>query len=323
MRPEIIVQHFPLPIVRTVTPVGRGLLHATYRVGTVGGDFVVQRLHAAIPDSAIDDMRMVTAYLVACGLQVPALIPTLDGKPFARDKNGGRWRVYPWLPGHVLESLPDPAMAHAAGRLVGLLHKYLAACDYIPQGSILHFHDTAFVLAELQHVHPQLPDEVRGIADDIIAILPSLIVADEPQQLIHGDLKISNLIFDDLGHAVGIIDFDTILRHARAIDLGDAFRSWCNRTAEDDPEATFDVDFFEAAASGYAQGVGLPSSPETRARHLRATRHITLELAARFLIDVVRDAYFGFDASRYPHRRAHNVARARGQYHLAQTIPCS
>jgi Ser/Thr protein kinase RdoA (MazF antagonist) len=211
----------------------------------------------------------------------------LDGKPFARDMSGGRWRVYPWLPGHVVESLPDPAMARQAGRLVGLLHKHLGACDYIPQGSIPHFHDTDFVLTELQHVHPQLPDEVRGIADDILVTLPSLIVADEPQQLIHGDLKISNLIFNDLGHAVGIIDFDTILRHARAIDLGDAFRSWCNRTAEDGPDATFDVAFF-----------------------------------ARFLIDVVHDAYFGFDAARYPHRRAHNVARARGQYHLAQTIPC-
>jgi hypothetical protein len=36
---------------------------------------------------------------------------------------------------------------------------------------------------------------------------------------------------------------------------------------------------------------------------------------------VVHDAYFGFDATRYPHRRAHNMARAHGQYSLAQTIP--
>jgi Ser/Thr protein kinase RdoA (MazF antagonist) len=322
MQPEVIVQHFSLPAIRTITPVGRGLLHATYKVVTVAGEFVVQRLHAAIPDSAIDDMRMVAAYLVSCGLQVPSLVPTLDGKPFARDTSGGRWRVYPWLPGHVVDSLPDSAMAHEAGRLVGLLHKYLAACDYIPQGSIPHFHDTAFVLTELQNVHPQLPDTVRGIADDILATLPALIVADEPQQLIHGDLKISNLIFDDVGHAVGIIDFDTILRHARVIDLGDAFRSWCNRAAEDDLDATFDIAFFEAAASGYAEGFGMPSGPEERTRHLRATKQITLELAARFLIDVVHNTYFGFDAARYPHRRAHNVARARGQYHLAQTIPC-
>ena len=322
MQPEVLGQHFALPTVRTVTPVRSGLLHATYRVMTVEGDFVAQRLHDAIPDSAIDDMRTVTAYLVTRGLQVPSLVLTQDGRPFVRDASGGRWRLYPWLPGHVVESLPDPAMAREAGRLVGLLHQYLAAFDYIPQGSIPHFHDTAFILTVLRSVHTQLPDEVRGIADDILATLPSLIMADEPQQLIHGDLKISNLLFDDLGHAVGIIDFDTILRHARAIDLGDAFRSWCNRTTEDDPDATFDVAFFEAAVSGYAQGSGVPSSPEVRARYIRATKQITLELAARFLIDVVHDSYFGFDPTRYPNRRAHNVARARGQYHLAQTIPC-
>ena len=150
MQPEVMVEHFSLPAVRTVTPVGRGLLHATYRVATVGGDFVVQRLHAAIPDSAIDDMRMVTSYLVACGLQVPSLVPTRDGRAFARDASGGRWRVYPWLPGHVVESLPDSAMASEAGRLVGLLHKHLAAFDYIPQGSIPHFHGSilsAYLLA--------------------------------------------------------------------------------------------------------------------------------------------------------------------------------
>src|ERR671925_1635440 len=98
MQPEVMLQHFSLPPIRTVTPVGRGLLHGTYRVVTVGGDFVVQKLHAAIPDSAIDDMRIVTAYLVSCGLQVPSLVSTLDGRPFVRDTSGGRWRGYPWLP---------------------------------------------------------------------------------------------------------------------------------------------------------------------------------------------------------------------------------
>jgi hypothetical protein len=44
MRPEVIIQHFALPAVHTVTPVRSGLLHATYRVVTAGGGFVVQRL---------------------------------------------------------------------------------------------------------------------------------------------------------------------------------------------------------------------------------------------------------------------------------------
>jgi Ser/Thr protein kinase RdoA (MazF antagonist) len=318
---EHLVHHFALPPIRAVHPVGSGLLHATYRVVTAGGDFVAQKLHHAIPDAAVDDMRIVTAHLRARGLQVPSLLLTRYDTALAREADGSRWRVYPWICGCVVDAVTDTAMARQAGHLVGVLHRALADLAYAPRGSMPHFHDTAFIVAELRRVRAQLPVEVLALADDILATLPALILTETSQQLVHGDLKISNLIFDAAGQAVGIIDFDTLLVHARAIDLGDALRSWCNRTAEDDPDATFQVDVAMAAEDGYAEAFGGSAPLEERALHLRATRQIALELAARCLIDVVRDDYFGFDATRYPTRWAHNIARARGQYHLAQTIP--
>ncbi|MBM3224205.1 MAG: hypothetical protein FJZ47_10425 [Candidatus Tectomicrobia bacterium] len=321
MGPAAICRAFSLPPVHTIQPVGSGLLHATYQVTTSEGFFVLQRLHAAIPDLAIADMQAVTSYLAACGMQVPTLLLTQHGEPYACDAQGERWRMYPWLDGQVVDSLPHASMARAAGRLVGQLHHYLAACNYVPQGSIPHFHDTAFILVALADVQAQLPEEARSLAESILTALPPLLVMDEPQQLIHGDLKISNILFDAQGRASGLLDFDTLICHARAVDLGDALRSWCNRTSEDDPQATCDLALFDAAVSGYAEGFGTPAGASERARYATAARHIALELAARFLIDVVHDSYFGYDATRYPHRRAHNLARARGQYHLAQTIP--
>jgi Ser/Thr protein kinase RdoA (MazF antagonist) len=318
--PAIMARQFALPAIRAVQPVGSGLLHATYRLHTTAGDFVLQRLHQAIPDVALEDMRVVTSHLAACGLQVPSPLLTPEGKPYARDAHGRRWRAYPWLPGQVLDAVPCAEIAYEAGHLVGRMHQHLAALDYTPQGSIPHFHDTAFIVAELHSVQGCLPDEARGIAEVILGTLPALIPTDVPRQLIHGDLKISNLLFNDRGQAVGIIDFDTILLHTRAVDLGDALRSWCNRTAEDDPQARFDRTFFTAAVAGYAAGFGAAVSPDEQAQHLQSARLLALELAARFLIDVVHDTYFGFDSTRYPSRRAHNLARACGQYHLAQTM---
>lgn len=315
---EEVLSQFPLPAVTHVERVGSGNINATYKVTTDGGVFALQMLHSVIPDAAALDMRAVTAHLAAHGLRVPSLVMTADGRPFARATDGTRWRVYPWIDGQIFDALPSADMAREAGRIVGAMHRVLADLEYTPQGSIPHFHDTPFIVEELQSVRAQMPEEVAAIADDVLATLPGVIITDQPRQLVHGDLKISNLLFDDAGKAVGVIDFDTILLHMRAVDLGDAFRSWCNRTSEDDAGAMFDMAFFDAASAGYAEGFG---SADDRALLLRGAKQITLELCARFLVDVVRDTYFGFDTSRYTNRRAANIARAIGQHHLATTIP--
>lgn len=310
---ETTLSQFPLPPVVSVTPVGSGLINATYRVTTDGGDYVLQKLHDVIPDAAADDMMTVTSYLATQGIRVPTLVRTNDGAPFARAEDGGRWRVYPWIDGKIVDAVESVAMARSAGALVGAMHRALAAFDYTPKGSIPHFHDTAFILDDLRSVRADMPEDVAAIADDILATLPEVMLRDGSTHVIHGDLKISNIVFDDAGNAVGVIDFDTLLIHYPEVDMGDALRSWCNRTTEDDPHAVFNMDVFRAVVEGYGSG--------DTGRMLRGAKQIALELSARFLIDVVRDCYFGYDTAKYPNRRAANIARAIGQYHLATTIP--
>jgi hypothetical protein len=105
-----------------------------------------------------------------------------------------------------------------------------------------------------------------------------------------------------------------------ALELGDALRSWCNPATEDASNARFVPAFFEAAVSGYAEAAeGYLEADEWRSIPA-GTLTITVELAARFCADALRERYFGWDRARYATASAHNQARTCGQLQVAETL---
>jgi Ser/Thr protein kinase RdoA (MazF antagonist) len=197
---ELVVAQYDVGVLRKVGLVGSGLIHRTYRVETDRGVYVLQRLHEVISNKAIEDMNQVTRHVMSEGIRAPALLKTKAGT-FVAEYEGVRWRLYPWIDGAVVDAVTTKEMAHEAGRIVGDLHRALASLPYVPQGSIPHFHDTEYVLQELAAVQGELPPEVFDIGKQIAELLPRAIVGVEagPKQLIHGDLKISNMIFSGGG----------------------------------------------------------------------------------------------------------------------------
>jgi Ser/Thr protein kinase RdoA (MazF antagonist) len=138
---------------------------------------------------------------------------------------------------------------------------------------------------------------------------------DLPTRVIHGDLKISNIRFAG-DRAVALIDLDTWQKGTLDVELGDAMRSWCNRSGEDDEEATIDVDVFAAAMQGYAEGAPRFATDPEWSGLAPGLERIALELAMRFARDALEESYFGFDAS--IGRGEHNLLRAKGQLALAR-----
>jgi len=178
----------------------------------------------------------------------------------------------------------------------------------------------AMQIALVTHRNRRLRRTVAGLADrlweqwrlwDGEAHLPS--------RIIHGDLKISNLRFTG-DTATSLIDLDTLQRGTLDAELGDALRSWCNRSAEDDPEPSFDLGLFEAAMRGYVAGArGLPLTKAEWASIVPGVERITLELASRFVRDALEERYFGWNPA-YGTPGEHNLVRARAMTELAASV---
>lgn len=304
-----------------------GLINASWRVDTPSGkSFVLQRVNPMFPATINSDIDAVTRHLRDKGMTTPLMVPTTEGAP-ALQAAGEVWRVLTYLPGVSKDTVENTRQASEAGALLGRFHNAVSDLEHTFSNPRPGVHDTDAHLANLRRAlaahrdHPQF-NKVKPIAERILELvrrLPELPLTRE--RIVHGDPKISNFIFDpDTGEGIGLVDLDTVASMPIVLELGDAFRSWCNPLGEDTTETAFSLPFFRAAIGGYARGApGLLSADEWQALP-DAMLTIALELAARFAADALQESYFGWDKSRFDNASRHNRVRAAGQLCLAKKI---
>ncbi len=321
-----VLAHYALDVT-CMTRITQGLVNLTLKLTTRDGShYALQRLHPVFGPGVNHNLERVTLHLAAHGMLTPRLLRTRDDV-LAVEQDDGRWRILSWVDGQALDFLAHPAQAAAAGGLLARFHAALA--DFtedlrVERPSIHDFarHRERLTAAlALGSGHPLYDAVAQATAhiDTMRAAHRAPPVT--PPRLVHGDPKISNLLFDEAGaRALCLVDLDTLARMALPVELGDALRSWCNPRREDDPLARFELPLFAAAVHGYASAArGFLSADEVNAI-VPATLEIHLELAARFLVDALEESYFGWDASRYASRGAHNLARGLGQLAAARSL---
>jgi Ser/Thr protein kinase RdoA (MazF antagonist) len=326
MPPDAVLDAFELAADSLVRATS-GLINPTWFARSTRGDEVVlQRVNPILPTTVNLDIAAVTEHLARKGHVTPRLVRSRHGQLWL-DHDGEIWRVLTRIAGVCRDALESPSQAREAGRVLAEFHRALDDLDYTFKSARLGVHDTPRHLKALREAlaeHAEHRDlvRIRPLAEHVLALaetLPPLPPARD--RIVHGDPKISNLMFAADGQrALCLIDLDTLARTPVALELGDALRSWCNPATEDAKEARFVRDLFAAAVSGYAaEAHGLLAEDEWRAIPLGALT-ITVELAARFCADALRERYFGWDRRRYESPSAHNQARTRGQLQVATTL---
>jgi Ser/Thr protein kinase RdoA (MazF antagonist) len=233
------------------------------------------------------------------------------------------WRALTYVAGDTVHAVPSPAWAEAGGALVGRFHRAVADLDYDYRFTRAGVHDTAAHLAKLRdRVAAGGDAEAIALGREILDAAGALPAMPETRtRHVHGDLKISNLIFQREPLAgVCLVDLDTFARGTLAFELGDAMRSWCNPRGEDAGSVAFEIEIFAAALGGFRAEAGELVTAAELASVVVGLETVCIELAARFAVDVFDDRYFGWDAARFPTRRAHNLVRARGQLALGLDV---
>ena len=330
VQPNTILDAWKWRYTPSLHPVDSGLINETFRVTVTKKQrpvAVLQRLNTDVFIPEVhEDIAAITTRLTERNVKTPSLIPTRKGDLWHTDDDGGVWRCLSWIGKRTIHRIDDLKEAFNAGKHVAKFHGAVHGLNWQFRSIRPGAHDTVAHMARLQSVlasrsHHRLYKHLYPVAHRILDHWDTWEGPDNlPSRIIHGDLKLSNVRFDQ-HRAIALIDLDTLAYGTLDMELGDAMRSWCNVAGESSADAHLDLNIFEAAIKGYASGIkkGPPITRDEWNSIVPGLERICLELAARFAIDTLEERYFGW-SDQYPSRGRHNLVRAQSQYSLALAI---
>ncbi len=322
----------------TIVPIGQGNINDTFLVAASTGKFVLQRISAAVfiePLHVIINFCKISEHLgkrtgmISPEWQFSRPVYTDCGDLFYRDELGDYWRGQTYLPHKAVTKIGDFSQAFELGQALGIFHLLMSDMD----GENLHdplpgFHILPTYLEQFDLVWNnkyffgkkieyclEIIDQYRDKADLLEGAKKKGILI---RQLVHGDPKIDNFIFNEAGNGIGLIDLDTVSSGLIHSDLGDCLRSCCNRSGEvgkKEQVVRFDIGICRAILGGYFQRAATLLSPLQRCYIFDALLLITFELGLRFLTDhFLGNRYFKIKAP------GENLRRAVIQFRLVGEI---
>ena len=355
---NIIVSKFETRgTVEEIRPLGPGFINDTLIVrGSDNGEsvrYILQRKnHNVFPDvpGMMNNIVMVTAHIkakveAAGGDPMREVLTVVERRqesiteeekalPYSnlyyKDADGNFWAMCTFIEGSVTyEKADTPALAYKGGQGIGKFQAQLADFNVPLSETIKGFHNIRGRVQQWEEALKKdaagrvkdLAEEISWIEsrkDEMLAFWSLVENGTIPTRVTHNDTKISNILFDEAGEVLCVIDLDTCMSSTSLNDFGDAIRSYTNTGAEDDRDlskVSMSLEMFKAYAEGYLSE-RKASMTESELEWLAfSARYITFEQVLRFLMDYIDgDTYYKTNAP------DHNLVRTHAQYKLLQSM---
>ena len=320
---------------------GAGHINDTFAVWAADRSkrWILQRINTDTftdPAGLMENVTGVTAYLrrqiIERGgdpdRETLNVIPTLDGKPYYTDTEGGAWRAYIFVEGTVcLQKVENERDFYTTAETFGNFQNQLAGYPAATlHETIARFHDTpnryanfekalaADVMGRAKDVGPEIAF-IRAREADCRVLVDQLAAGVLPLRVTHNDTKLNNVLIDQAtGKGICVIDLDTVMPGLSAYDFGDSIRFGANDCAEDEPDQSkvhFSLHLYKVFAEGYLAAAGSAMTEAERRSLPWGAKLMTLECGIRFLTDYLEgDHYFKIS------RPDQNLDRARTQFTL-------
>jgi Ser/Thr protein kinase RdoA (MazF antagonist) len=331
-----VLQAFDLEVNAAIAPFGHGLINNTWKIEDGKGSYVVQKINTAVfkqPEFIAENINAIAGYLAVHHPEYFFCTPvsTTEGKTLFYATDGSCYRMYPFIKGSHTVNVPENIEeAREAAAMFGRLTKLLGAFPVeslkitLPDFHNLSLRYKDFAKA-LENGNEQ---RIKRSSGEIEFLQQQKNIVDEYEQMIsspgfqlrvtHHDTKINNVLLNDNGEGICVIDLDTLMPGYFISDVGDMMRTYispANEEEKDFSKISMRREYFTAIAQGYLTEM-IEELSTTEINHfVFAGKFMIYMQALRFLTDYINnDSYYG---KKY---EDHNFIRACNQIHLLKLL---
>ena len=325
-----------------IKPLGKGHINDSYKVGSKGNEYVLQRINHHIfknvpelQDNIFRVTNHIREKLEARGVteierKVLTLIPTHVGALYFKEDSGDYWRLMDYIKESKSYDEINPELAYRAGMAFGEFQKMLADLPGDPLfETIPNFHNMEARLetfrASVKANKAGRLKEVAGLVKEIEDRAEEMCSPERmyregilPKRTNHCDTKVNNILFDENDQVLCVVDLDTVMPGYVLSDFGDFIRTGANTGAEDDrnlENVTVDLAIFEGYARGYLKNAASFLTDVEIGYLAFGAKLLTYMQMVRFFTDYIDgDTYYKIA---YPD---HNLVRTKAQFKLLQSL---